>query len=74
MGLDQDIGISVASTQKHPPLVNEIALENGKSYVNIRAVPEGVSKKLTDQLLDETNISSEPKLIFEYLNKDLAGQ
>ncbi len=74
LGLDQDIAIMVASAKKLPPVEPEKDLGNGKTYINIRSVPEGVSKKLTEQLLNEDSISSEPMLRLEYLNKDLKDQ
>ena len=72
--MDQDIEILVASAKKLPPQEPEKDMGNGKTYVNIRAVPEGVSKKLTEDLLKEDNISTEPILRIEYLNKDLKDQ
>jgi hypothetical protein len=74
LGLDQDIAIMVASSKKLPPPENERDLGNGKTYINIRAVPEGVSKQLTEKLKDESDLSDEPTLKFDYLNKDLAGE
>ncbi len=74
IGLDQDIAVVEATSKNHPLPETEKQLIDGKWYFNTRAVPAKVSSNSFAQMANEENISEEPKLRFEYLNKYLEGE